>query len=224
MGNHFNDHQSSGNIRHTVAPSREFFCGHASGCASSCGSGSLSLDMLNGTPGRSSNDVLLAEALQNRNQSSSHFAEGLDLVRRFSFGLGMGMNMSWEESNALFESIVSTATGIPSDLDWEVWRQNRPYDAWEKSIYDELLELLSHVNTHELMRLTTQLEKEKGTKCEFQPGKHIGEWGGHGLRQLSRLAAISTHAVLSTPHRNTSSARTVHESDRGRAAAPRASA
>lgn len=34
-------------------------------------------------------------------------------------------------------------------------------------------ELLSHVNTHELVRLATNLHN--GVQCEFQPGKHIGD-------------------------------------------------
>jgi len=46
-------------------------------------------------------------------------------------------------------------------------------DAWEKSIDDEVWELLSHVNIHELARLGTQLNNN--VQCKFQPGKHIGD-------------------------------------------------
>lgn len=46
-------------------------------------------------------------------------------------------------------------------------------DAWEKSINDEVSELLSHVNTHELVRLGTHLNN--GIPSKFQPGKHLGD-------------------------------------------------
>lgn len=46
-------------------------------------------------------------------------------------------------------------------------------DAWEKSTDDEVSELLSHVNTHELGRLGTQLNN--GIQGKFQSGKYIGD-------------------------------------------------
>lgn len=82
-------------------------------------------DLFSGKAGQSANDSILAEALRGRDKHLGRIANGPDLVRRFSFALGMGMNMSWEESKALFEGIISTATGIRLNLDWEVWRQNR---------------------------------------------------------------------------------------------------
>lgn len=84
-------------------------------------------DMFNGKSGRSPKDNIMAEMLQKRDDYLGRIANGPDLVRRFSFGLGMGMNLPWEEANALFQGIISTATGIPVNIDWEVWSQNRLY-------------------------------------------------------------------------------------------------
>lgn len=38
---------------------------------------------------------------------------GPDLVRRFPFGLSMGVDLSSTEADHLFKGIISTATGIP---------------------------------------------------------------------------------------------------------------
>lgn len=84
-------------------------------------------DLFNGKAGQSFQDTVMAEALQNRDNRLGRIANGPDLVRRFSFALGMGMNLSWDEANNLFQGIISTATGIPLDLDWEVWRLDRLY-------------------------------------------------------------------------------------------------
>ncbi|KAF5016772.1 hypothetical protein F66182_11434, partial [Fusarium sp. NRRL 66182] len=48
----------------------------------------------------------------------------------------------------------------------------RDDDAWEKATNDEVSELLSHVNSHELVRLAAELNN--GIPCIFQPGKHSG--------------------------------------------------
>lgn len=197
---------------------------------------------------------------------------GPDLVRRFPFGLSMGVDLSSTEADHLFKGIISTATGIPllQDMDSEEWYENRlhewtddsrlqtlllreghsdrfqqpikdvqlhyqtprfstcsikdcnragvrgrscarcwkhlcarhlarkyhscptPYevrhiyslqishtnfiqlddDAWEKVLNDDVLELLSQANSHELVRLATQLNN--GISCLFQPGKYDG--------------------------------------------------
>ena len=55
----------------------------------------------------------------------ARFVGGPDQVRRFSFALGMGMDMSWDEAVDLFRDIISTAEGIGSEFDWDAWRQNR---------------------------------------------------------------------------------------------------
>ncbi|KAL4969286.1 uncharacterized protein BDV14DRAFT_196110 [Aspergillus stella-maris] len=175
--------------------------------------------LFNGESGRSSKDDMLAQALGRIDKNLGHIASGPDLVRRFSFALGMGMSVFWEEAEALFHGIVSTATGIKLEFDWEVWRQNRLYQwpddsnsricfvdregsmrpgrrpaitkciithldsqlapgmtvpdlvsaervahnlsdaAWEKSITNEITYLLSTINTQELMRLATQINK-----------------------------------------------------------------
>jgi hypothetical protein len=82
-------------------------------------------DIYEGRSGHSQGDKLMTESIQTISDSLARFADGPDLVRRFSFGLGMGMNMSWSETTALFRGILSTATGIDLKIDWEVWRRNR---------------------------------------------------------------------------------------------------
>ncbi|KAJ5088302.1 hypothetical protein N7456_011918 [Penicillium angulare] len=207
-------------------------------------------DLFNGNPGPTSNDKLITEVF--KDSDILRFAAGPDLVRRFSFGLAMGMGTSLEEAKCLTRGIISTASGIPIDLDLEMWYQDRIYEwaddtrlqalllqqgktvklnnepkasiseqvprfatcsmsdctraalrgmscakckrhlcaehssdqyhncpssselsdeEWEKSVNDEVWELLSHVNTHELVRIGTQLN---GGKCKFERGKHIG--------------------------------------------------
>ena len=96
-------------------------------------------DLFNGKAGTSFQDSVMAEALQSRDNRLGCIANGPDLVRRFSFGLGMGMNMSWDEAKALFHGIISTATGIPLGIDWEVWYQNRLYQWADDSRLHALL-------------------------------------------------------------------------------------
>jgi hypothetical protein len=230
-------------------------------------------DLLKGKLGRSLGDKILTKALHGKGITDIDLARmmnGPDVVRRFSFGLGMGMDLSSTEADHLFKGIISTATGIPllQEMDLEVWYDNRlhewaddsrlqtlllrenhgdrfqqtikdaqlhcqtprfstcsvkdckragvrgrscarcwkhlcarqlarkyhtcrtPYevrhicpwqrlytnfiqlddDAWEKALNDEVLELLSQVNSHELVRLATQLNN--GIPCIFQPGNH----------------------------------------------------
>ncbi|CAG7966043.1 unnamed protein product [Penicillium salamii] len=82
-------------------------------------------DIYEGKPGRSRGDTILAEAIQTKNKDLVRFFGGPDLVRRFSFGLGMGMDMSWDEAVALFRGIMSTAERSNLKFDWDLWRQNR---------------------------------------------------------------------------------------------------
>ncbi|KAI7972005.1 hypothetical protein EIK77_003098 [Talaromyces pinophilus] len=156
-------------------------------------------DLLKGKLGRSLGDKILTKALHGKGITDIDLARmmnGPDVVRRFSFGLGMGMDLSSTEADHLFKGIISTATGIPllQEMDLEVWYDNRlhewaddsrlqtlllretrkyqtcrtPYEA----LNDEVLELLSQVNSHELVRLATQLNN--GIPCIFQPGNHSG--------------------------------------------------
>ncbi|CAG8889968.1 unnamed protein product [Penicillium egyptiacum] len=84
-------------------------------------------DIYESNAGRSRGDTMLAEAVQTKSKHLHlvRFAGGPDLVRRFSFGLGMGMDISWDEAVALFRGIMSTAEGSSLEFDWDVWRQNR---------------------------------------------------------------------------------------------------
>lgn len=81
-------------------------------------------DMFNGRPGQSSRDKLMADAIKSNCGDLSQFAYGPDCIRRYSFGLGMGMAMSWDEACRLSKCIIATATGIKSDIDWGLWRQD----------------------------------------------------------------------------------------------------
>lgn len=97
--------------------------------------------MFNGKAGRSSSDNIMAEVLQSKDSHLGRFANGAHLVRRFSFGLGMGMNLPWEEANTLFQGIIFTATGVPANIDWELWCQNRLYQMADDSRLKALLHL-----------------------------------------------------------------------------------
>ncbi|EED14940.1 conserved hypothetical protein [Talaromyces stipitatus ATCC 10500] len=86
-------------------------------------------DLLNGKSGLSSQDKVMADVLRD-STNPGHMMSGLNLVRRFSFGLSMGVNLSWDEANALFKGIVSTAT---------VWYQNRTHEWADNSRLKTLL-------------------------------------------------------------------------------------
>jgi hypothetical protein len=44
-------------------------------------------------------DNIMTEVLHDRGSNNlGHMMNGPDLVRRFSFGLGMGMNLSWDKA------------------------------------------------------------------------------------------------------------------------------
>jgi len=102
-------------------------------------------DVYNGKAGHSFQDTVMAEVLQSRDNRLGRIANGPDLVRRFSFGLGMGMNLPWDEASALFQGIISTATGNPLGLNWEVWCRNRLYQ-WADDPRLQALSLLQGEN------------------------------------------------------------------------------
>ena len=90
-------------------------------------------DFFTGNAGRSPMDMVLTDALCGKRTPDIDLARmmnGPDLVRRFSFGLGMGMNISSTEADHLFKNIMLTATGIPlfQDMDLEVWYDNRLHE------------------------------------------------------------------------------------------------
>lgn len=121
-------------------------------------------DMFNGKAGRSSKDNIMAEELQSRDNGLGRIAKGPDLVRRLSFGLGMGMNLSWEEANALFQGVISTATGIHVNISWEVWCQNRLHQWTDDSRLKALLH--RHMGT---MAMREQSKAHKHTnRFDFQ--------------------------------------------------------
>ncbi|KAJ5832207.1 hypothetical protein N7474_000518 [Penicillium riverlandense] len=137
-------------------------------------------DIYQGRAGQSRNDKLMIESIQTKSNSLARFADGPDLVRRFSFGLGMGMNMSWSEANALFRGILSTATGIDLEIDWEVWRQSR------------LFQWANDARLQALLINTGERQDDSTTKRIFentQPPRHatcsIGYCTRPGVRQRS---------------------------------------
>ncbi|KAJ5719080.1 hypothetical protein N7493_007535 [Penicillium malachiteum] len=109
--------------------------------------------LFTGIAGPSSNDKLMADTSSSKDEALSKFAEGPDIVRCFSFGLGMGMGMTLEEAKSLWRGIISTATGIPLEIDWNIWRQYRIHE-WAD---DERLQvLLSRQNVNALFKKETQ--------------------------------------------------------------------
>jgi hypothetical protein len=63
-------------------------------------------DVYDGKPGQSRGGTILAEATHTKSKHLRRFADGLNLVCRFSFSLGMGMGISWDEAVALFRGII----------------------------------------------------------------------------------------------------------------------
>ncbi|KAK4998285.1 hypothetical protein LTR66_002466 [Elasticomyces elasticus] len=92
-------------------------------------------DVLNGRARLSEQDKLLGQALQAEKSSLAPFAQSVDQVRRFTFALGMGMNLSWDEALDVFKGIIAT-------LDDK---------AWEKAINDEVAELVAHLGADAVM-------------------------------------------------------------------------
>ncbi|EPS30806.1 hypothetical protein PDE_05758 [Penicillium oxalicum 114-2] len=227
-------------------------------------------DIYKGKLGQFQGDKLLFESFKTTSPPLTRFADGPDLVRRFSFGLGMGMNISWSEAHDMFKGILSTATGISLNMDWEAWRRNRlsqwiddawlqdllektgerqgdstavkevgntqpsrwttcsmrdcdrpgvrqrscakchrhlcakhqskeyhncpssselDDEAWEKSIDDEISELLCHINTYELARIGSQLHNV--LTCKFE----VGGFSDFPLELVEYLVA-SEYATL----------------------------
>ncbi|KAJ5712880.1 uncharacterized protein N7483_010061 [Penicillium malachiteum] len=119
--------------------------------------------LFTGIAGLSSNDKLMTDISGSKDEAFFKFAEGPDLVRRFSFGLGMGMSMTLEEAKSLWRGIISTATGIPLETDWSIWRRNRIHE-WAD---DERLQvLLSRQHEEAVFKETRGICKE--TVCEDQ--------------------------------------------------------
>lgn len=101
-------------------------------------------DLFEGKPGRSLGDKILTEALHGMGTTDidpGRMMNGPDLVRRFSFGLGMGSDLSSTEADQLLKGIISTATGIPllQDMDLEVWYNNRLHEWADDSRLQTLL-------------------------------------------------------------------------------------
>jgi hypothetical protein len=137
-------------------------------------------DIYEGRSGRSQGDMLITESIQTIGNSLARFADGPDLVRRFSFGLGMGMNMSWSEVTALFRGILSTATGIDLKIDWEVWRRNRLFQ-WANDVRLQAL-LINTGESQDYSMLTKGFENTRPPRWETCS---ISDCTRPGVRQRS---------------------------------------
>ena len=73
--------------------------------------------------GLSESDMLLAQALQAKGSDLVPFAQAPDKVRRLTFGLGMGMEMSWDEALDLFKRVLATF-GKDASAEWATWRED----------------------------------------------------------------------------------------------------
>lgn len=82
-------------------------------------------DLLNGTIGFGERDRLLLMAIESRVNSLARFARAPDRPRRFMFGLGMGMNLSLDETLVVFRGLLETFDGSANKFDWETWRSDR---------------------------------------------------------------------------------------------------
>ncbi|KAK2599071.1 hypothetical protein QQS21_005477 [Conoideocrella luteorostrata] len=79
-------------------------------------------DVFSGRLGLSDRDHLLADALEARGSPLARFARSADRVRRFTFGLGVGMSPDLSETQAIFRGIVLTFNQ-GSEFSWEQWRR-----------------------------------------------------------------------------------------------------
>lgn len=82
-------------------------------------------DILSGNVRASRDDELLAHALRANGSRLTRFANSEGRVRRLTFALGMGMNMTWAEALCLFKGIITEFCGSANDFKWETWRRDR---------------------------------------------------------------------------------------------------
>ena len=77
--------------------------------------------LYSGRTGLSQNDKMLADALEASGSPVARFAVAVDRIRRFTFGLGMGMAMNLDEVRAFFRGIVNTFQK-GEEFNWKQWR------------------------------------------------------------------------------------------------------
>ena len=82
-------------------------------------------DIFTGRARLSEHDRLLAQALQAKGSPLTRFAQSTDKIRRLTFALGMGMNLSWDEALDVFKGIMATVSDSDADFEWEKWRKDR---------------------------------------------------------------------------------------------------
>lgn len=151
-------------------------------------------DLFNGKAGRSLMDNIMTEALQSC-ATTTHLGrmmDGPDLVRRFSFGLGMGMNLSWDEASSLFKGVISTATGIDlREMDWEVWYQNRLHEWADDSRLQTLLLREGHSDTYQTAIKDVQLHHQtpRFSACSIDNCTRAGVRGRSCARCWKHLCA-----------------------------------
>ncbi|TQS33948.1 hypothetical protein Golomagni_05692 [Golovinomyces magnicellulatus] len=92
-------------------------------------------DLFSGRHGISSEDAILGKAMLDLGCKYADFTK--DPLRRFMFGLGMGLGMSKEEAICLFTALISTFED--TTMDWEEWRHQRLQDWQDDGILLSLL-------------------------------------------------------------------------------------
>jgi len=76
-------------------------------------------DLFTGRPGLSEEDGILGRELQGRGAPHCYFES--DGMRRFLFGLGMGLGLTRDEAIEVFRGLVATFDGAMPD--WQEWRR-----------------------------------------------------------------------------------------------------
>ncbi|KAI9829785.1 MAG: hypothetical protein M1819_006022 [Sarea resinae] len=81
-------------------------------------------DMYSAVVKRTVQDEILAAALREKNETLAQYAGASDKIRRFTFALSMGVDISWDEALKLFEGLIVTASGLQcaETFDWNQWR------------------------------------------------------------------------------------------------------
>lgn len=149
-------------------------------------------DMFSGNVRASRDDELFAQAFRANGSHLTRFADSAGRVRRLTFALGMGMNMTWAETLCLFKAIISESCGSVENFDWEAWRSYRLVEwadderlailSWEEA---NIQQISGQVPNHSLL----QSEVPRFATCSFE---HCGRSSVRGKSCPSCMQHLCT--------------------------------
>ncbi|KAG9227991.1 hypothetical protein BJ875DRAFT_508735 [Amylocarpus encephaloides] len=128
-------------------------------------------DIFSGNVRASRDDKLLAQALPANGSHLRRFVNSDGRVRRLTFALGMGMNLTWAEALCIFKGIMTQSCGNVNDFEWKTWRRDRLVE-WAD---DERLVVLSReeeyiqqICRHNPIVSLAQNEVPRFATCSFE--------------------------------------------------------